>query len=132
MAYKVNIINKEKSDNKVKVAFEIKSGNKVVIKHELKVSNEGELKQKVREFLTELENSETLLNVPLGELDMTEPQPTPTPDPTPEQTKKGEFRDKLNELRTAKQYLDLGLIAQAKYDTLKEETKLLGKDAKEL
>lgn len=131
MAYKINITNKEISDNKVKVAFEVKSGNKVEIKHELKVANEAQLKSEIRKFLQDFENSKDLVNIPLGDFDISEVV-VAQPDPTPDQIKKEAFNKKMGELRTAKQYLDLGLIDQAEYDLVKEEAKTLGEQSGEL
>lgn len=130
MAYKIYITGKEKSDNKVKVAFEVREGKKVVIKHEVKVSDENELKSKVREFVADLENSRNLANTPVGELDISDPESIPQT-PTQEQVDKDAFHDKLGELKKKSMYADLGLIQQGDLDTLRSEVISLGNKIKE-
>lgn len=62
--------------------------------------------------------------------------PTPPssipPELTPEQIKRGEYQDKLSELRKKKQLVDLGVIQDSSIDTLRAEVLALATDLGEI
>lgn len=130
--YKAKLLDKIRENDKVRVWIEFKDGARIYTQ-DFVLDNIDFLKSEVQRRIDVLVRNDTFMEADnKKDIDLTPPTPGPAPTPDPVQLKKGEFRDKLQELEKKQKYVSLGLIDEASIKSLKDEVKQLGIDAEEL
>jgi len=121
--------NKTITDDVLTFVVEYKNGKDVVSKTYVSNNPNFDIKAQARNEIDKLSRVSTKFSsTKLGNIDTTKPTPEPTPEPTPptaQELAQQAYQSKKMELMSLKADLDLGLVTQADYDKVLNETKLL-------
>ena len=121
--------NKTITDDVLTFVVEYKNGKDTVSKTYVSNNPNFDIKVQARNEIEKLSGVSTKFSsTQLGNIDTTKPTPEPTPEPTPpteQELAQQAYQSKKMELMSLKADLDLGLVTQADYDKVLNETKLL-------
>jgi hypothetical protein len=136
MANTVKILNKKRELDKVRVWVEFDNGktgkNNELVQQDFLIDSLAGLKGELRNRIARFEGSDALeKDLTVGAVDLT-PELVIEPSPTPEQIKRDQYRDKLDELRKKKSFVDLGILTKEDMFTLQVEVKQLATELGEI
>lgn len=123
--YTFKIAEVEKNLYKFNFTVDIFKDGAKITEHKFEnVSDVDSVKQLIRNQVNQIKKIDEL-DLPLGDIDISLPEPLPPVEPTAEEIKLKEYTKKKGELTVLKLDLDLGLATQGEYQSKLNEIKSL-------